>query len=571
MKIRYLEIINFRGIKSLSAKIEGDFMCLIGHGDSCKSTILTAIDYALSPRWNLNIDDSDFFNQEITDPISISVTLCEWDMNHDQIKKFFEESRYGQYIGGLGHDGPISEPIEDTIPSITINLCIDKSLEPKWSVVKGDESKIISSSDRNIFGVGRIDANLDSNFTWGRNSILSRLSCENDGNLNFLLGEVARTARDSYAPPQTLIDIANSVNCEAEKFGVIIDELSPKLDIQKLLLSSGALALHHKNIPIRNLGMGSKKLISCAMQMKLYKGRNIALIDEIELGLEPHRIRGLIINLKQSGQQVITTTHSSVVLRELKVDKHELYVCKEHNGNIDIKSLSGVPDLQKRVRSNAEAFLGRKIIVCEGATEIGCLRALDDHMFTKGSSPVWSIHTAYYDANGIGKVKETALKLKDLGYDVAVFCDNDAPEHFSSTDITELETQQIKVFCWDNGNSIEQQLFIDLAWKDMSKLLDIIAEEPDSKDKEALIQSVKTIKNDVSDECTEWLDTTELRTALGEAAKGKMPSGKTENKAAWFKRIGLAEAVFNYIIPKLAHDKIMFKKLDALWQWVQGE
>ena len=66
MKICYVQILNFRGIKKLQAKIDGNFICFIGHGDSCKSTIMTAISYAFYPSNYLNIDDSDFFNQDIS-------------------------------------------------------------------------------------------------------------------------------------------------------------------------------------------------------------------------------------------------------------------------------------------------------------------------------------------------------------------------------------------------------------------------------------------------------------------------------------------------------------------------
>ena len=68
------------------------------------------------------------------------------------------------------------------------------------------------------------------------------------------------------------------------------------------------------------------------MQMKLSGGKNISLIDELEVGLEPHRIRGLIYRLRNSGQQIFATTHSPVVIRELIVGDNELYVCKRQRG-----------------------------------------------------------------------------------------------------------------------------------------------------------------------------------------------------------------------------------------------
>ena len=79
MRIRHIEIRNFRGVKSLSWRIKGDFNCIIGVGDACKTTILTALDYALSPRTSLTFDDSDFFNQDVDQQIIIQVTLADWD------------------------------------------------------------------------------------------------------------------------------------------------------------------------------------------------------------------------------------------------------------------------------------------------------------------------------------------------------------------------------------------------------------------------------------------------------------------------------------------------------------
>jgi putative ATP-dependent endonuclease of the OLD family len=40
-------------------------ICLIGPGDSTKTTILNAIEYALSPKWNLTFTDNDFYQSNV--------------------------------------------------------------------------------------------------------------------------------------------------------------------------------------------------------------------------------------------------------------------------------------------------------------------------------------------------------------------------------------------------------------------------------------------------------------------------------------------------------------------------
>ena len=77
MKIGFLKIKNFRGIKSLEARIKGIFICLIGPGDSGKTTILSAIEFAITPNWNQGFDSSEFFNQDIEQAIQIELTLKE--------------------------------------------------------------------------------------------------------------------------------------------------------------------------------------------------------------------------------------------------------------------------------------------------------------------------------------------------------------------------------------------------------------------------------------------------------------------------------------------------------------
>ena len=411
MRIKHIEIKNFRGIKSLSWNVKGDFNCIIGPGDTCKTTILTALNYALSPRISLSFDDSDFFNQDVDQDIVIQVTLADWDETQPDIRTFFQESKFAQFKCGLDDTGPLPEPKSDDRIAISVSLRVDRSLEPKWFVVKGrdegeeQDKRPLYAADRTSLGLSRLDIFSDFHFTWGRNTILTRLSTDDLGSLSTVLSELARDMRESDISSHKGIaecqSVADTIKNESSDAGVKLTTLSPKIDIQRQSTSAGALSLHEGNVPLRNKGSGSKKLIAAAMQMKLHGGKNISLIDEIEIGLEPHRIRGLIHRLKSAGQQIFTTTHSPVVIRELSVARNELYVCKrDAAGKVSLESLAIVPNIQGPVRTNAEAFLGSKIIACEGPTEIGCLRAYDVYRFTEKRTPVWSLATSYFDSRG---------------------------------------------------------------------------------------------------------------------------------------------------------------------------
>ena len=75
MKIRHIKIERFRGIRKMEWRVGGDFVCLVGPGDSTKTTILDAVEFALSPRWNIPFDDSDFYNADTSAPIVITLTV----------------------------------------------------------------------------------------------------------------------------------------------------------------------------------------------------------------------------------------------------------------------------------------------------------------------------------------------------------------------------------------------------------------------------------------------------------------------------------------------------------------
>ena len=67
MRIYQLEIKHFRGIQYGKFNFTTPLVCLVGHGDTTKSTILDAIEYVLSP--NLILIG--------TDPIFIESIACK--------------------------------------------------------------------------------------------------------------------------------------------------------------------------------------------------------------------------------------------------------------------------------------------------------------------------------------------------------------------------------------------------------------------------------------------------------------------------------------------------------------
>src|SRR5262245_37053474 len=130
-RIRKVEIEHFRGIKKLEWYPAAGVNCLIGPGDSGKSSILNAIDLCLGERRNVQFTDADFHQLNVEKSIAVSVTLGELD---DALKNL---DAYGMFFRGFdaGAGTIEDEPENHAETVLTIKLSVACDLEPVWSLV----------------------------------------------------------------------------------------------------------------------------------------------------------------------------------------------------------------------------------------------------------------------------------------------------------------------------------------------------------------------------------------------------------------------------------------------------
>jgi putative ATP-dependent endonuclease of OLD family len=81
--VRVLEIENFRAVKVLRWQPGPGVNCLVGPGDSGKSTILDAIDLCLGARRSISFTDADFHALDFGQAIRIALTLCRTVLNRE--------------------------------------------------------------------------------------------------------------------------------------------------------------------------------------------------------------------------------------------------------------------------------------------------------------------------------------------------------------------------------------------------------------------------------------------------------------------------------------------------------
>lgn len=487
MEIRRIDIENFRGIKSLEWKIPAGrrFLALIGPGDSTKSTILAAIDFALSDRWNLSFTDTDFYQADVTCPISIRVTLAGLP------PELRQHNVLGMHLNGLDAQGVLhQDPEDDHEPCVTINLTVGDDLEPKWTVFrpeKGAEEAAVSSVTRRLIGTYKVDERIDSHLRWTKTSALGRLTESKHGAAKLLV-EANRTARAAVADsiPGELGQLTKSVQDKMHDLGSgEFGSLRPGLD-QSLSNSTGNLALYEGEVPLTNYGLGSRRLAGIAAQQLAHDGKAFLLVDEIEYGLEPHRLVNLLAQLRRADipGQVFVTTHSPTVLRHLSAE--DLAVVRSlADGRIEVKCLRDADeDIQKLIRASPEALLSRRIVIGEGKTEYGLLLGLLDRWdaeAAKGGNPV-SAARGVVAVEGSGSQTVTRGEiLDDLGYEVTLLLDSDVQAVNTKAD--SFATQpRAAVIRWRDGFNVERAICEVLDADGLTALIRLgidLSEQPD--------------------------------------------------------------------------------------------
>jgi hypothetical protein len=481
MQIRQLKVQNFRGIASLLWEPNQSFCCIIGSGDAGKSTILDAAEAALNSRW-FSFTESDFIGCDTANTINIEVTVGELS------KTLKSDERFGLYIRGWTPAGALrDEPEDGDEPVLTVRLTVDATLEPVWEMAcdRVETPRAISNRDRALFGLVRLAGDDARHLAWGQGSVLSRLTGDNT-EAAARLAEAYRAARKSAKlnEIEALAETATAAEGFAKGLGAYVEgHYEPGLELGRSGLSSGSIALHDDGVPLRLAGLGTRRLATLAIQKSAISEGAIILIDEIEHGLEPHRIIGAIAQLK-SGQaissaagrpvgQVLLTTHSDIALGESGAQSLRVLQV-DRPGRVAAMHKPAFPDpISVLMRFTPRAMFARKILVCEGMTEVGLLLGVREQWPVRhDGKPIEQLSVAIADGNG-SEAPVIALALAGLGYETGIFMDSDVP--LTADILAQLAAARVTILEYGpaTGYNTEQAVFLAASNVRVQELLTI--------------------------------------------------------------------------------------------------
>ncbi|HAW07864.1 MAG TPA: hypothetical protein DCW42_01645 [Bacteroidetes bacterium] len=413
--------------------------------------------------------------------------------------------------------------------------------------------------------VGSVGSNCEKDMMWNRFSVLQKYA-NSKGVLRDVFTNTLRKAADS-ADFHKLDEISETISLVGKKYGVeLSSDVKSKLLIQNNILAS-SVGLFEDGAPLSQRGLGSQRLLSMGLNINATSEGTLLLIDEIEAGLEPYRLRSLINEFRSKSipsGQIIMTTHSPVVVAECT--NSELLIIQSKNGvttSFSLHNIEGQTNdvIQKEVRRNPEAFLCKRIIVCEGKTEIGFVRALDDYVSSK----------YYYRmaCEGVGtalgggtELFNFATFLAKCGYGVCILMDSDL-DGIDDLKRMAKETHNIDIFDWDKGNSIEEQIFFDVSELLVEELLQIAV---NSKGIDSISSKLTELPICIEDDKVRILEiSAEQKRMIGTISKQK--------KSEWYKRIDLGEQMGEKIFvnwDSISDKTTLYRTITNLVDWVKN-
>lgn len=299
----------------------------------------------------------------------------------------------------------------------------------------------------------------------------------------------------------------------------------------------------------------------------------IILVDEIENSLEPYRLRHLIRQLRPTENekhQVIFTSHSDLVVVECQ--SKELYVTNSNCGETTIACVG--EELQGIVRSIPEAFLCKKIIVCEGKTEAGVLLSLDksywkeEHLKTNsqaiyltmaeaGTTPIASPKA------GGSEAPKYACALAKLNYQVAYFGDSDRDLNPSEEQMKLSGVEE--VLLWEGSVEIERRLCFDLPLPALEEFTNLAIKI--NGNSQSIWDEIFSILPN-ADSIEQTNDVNQLLGQIGETTLREC-LGKAADEGCWFKRIDKGEELGKLLAKHLnnMHNTPTMATLKSIEKW----
>ncbi|MCY4558972.1 MAG: AAA family ATPase [Chloroflexi bacterium] len=368
-----LRIERFRGIEALEWNPGEKANVVLGGGDVGKTTILEAIGLLLSPSAVVVLSEADYWQRDVDAEFVIrAVVALSPSSGVGQQKTFAWPWEWDGTNAVLPAD-PDDEGAPSTSgkPVYCLQVRGTPDLQARWEVLQpNEEVDPLSVAVRRNIGVVRLTSHdrndRDLRLVYG--SALDRLLAD-------------RTLRAKIGQQVSEIDLTAKLDDTGQVALRKLDEMLAQEALPSNLglglttsrgISIGALIglmaelSRDVSLPISAWGAGTRRMTALQIAAATQSEGCISLIDEVERGLEPYRLRKLVKSLQEREAQSFITTHSPVAISA--ADQADLWYL---DGTGSVGRLPRSRILSSQQIREPETFLARFSIIAEGPTEVG--------------------------------------------------------------------------------------------------------------------------------------------------------------------------------------------------------
>lgn len=389
--IRQLSIERFRGIKSLKWNPADGMNVILGGGDVGKTTLLEAVALLLSPSYTLVPSEADYWQRKSDDEFCIRAVLSL--PSSSDITQQRKLALPWAWNGTDAVTPPVPADGDDDMalpaqPVYCFQVRGTAELEIKWEIVHpNDEVDILSAALRRQIGVVRLsgDERNDRDLRLVYGSALDRLLADKG-----LKGRISQ----ELATFDLQDKLSDDASAALEKLDKALKKESLPSKLKLGLTSSQGLSIgaligllaasdEGVSLPLASWGAGTRRMATLQIAAATESETRITVIDELERGLEPYRVRKLARALQTEATQSFVTTHSAVAI-STSGQAHLWYL--DPAGTIGHLPREKIAMQQER---DPETFLCRLAIIAEGLTEKGLVtylldRAIDGALLDHG-------------------------------------------------------------------------------------------------------------------------------------------------------------------------------------------
>ena len=509
MTIERVIIRNFKGLKETDLTFGKGINILVGDNETGKSTVLEAINLALTRQLNrrdVGYDLHPFlFHQLIVQEFVQSAAdgSVELPLEIDIEVYLTDEHALAEYKGTNN-----SRNLD--CPGVRLRIELDENFREEYQAYIADAKRIRTvpvefyrvdwrnfadeplaprskplqpalidpSALTNIYAANRYVRELAQDF-------LTRMQKVN-------LALSYRQLREAFQYDASVAAINQEL---AKQKGVVSDrELSMALDMTARSNWDTSVTPHLDELPLTLVGKGEQTSVKVKLALEASEACEVLLIEEPETHQSPGNLNRLLAHIadRVGDKQVILTTHSSFVLNKLGVDATIMF-----DGKSGVR-LRDLPESTKRYfmklpgHDTLRMVLARRAILVEGPSdELIVQRA---YRQAHGKLPLED-QVEVISVNSLAFKRFLSIAVL-LDLDVTVVTDNDGdPEKVSARYAEYADRQNIKV-CYSNDNAsttLEPNLVAVNGHKAINAILGT-----DCMDDEALVAHMAANKADTA-------------------------------------------------------------------------